>query len=309
VTPGRFRTGVSATTPAASRKEWVDRVRRLDDQGHDVLLMPDHLGLWPPFTPLVAAAEASDRLRFGTLVLNNEFWNPVLLAREAAAVDVLTGGRLELGLGAGHAALEFAASGITYDPPGVRVGRLAEAVPLVRRLLAGEAVNHDGAFHLEGANLGLATAQSQVPVMVGGNGDRVLRIAAEHADIVGLVGFTSGTGLVHTDLSHFTWDGLADRIAHVRRCAGPRFDGLELSVLVQRVTIADAPRVAAEEFAGGGDVDVDTLLDSPFALFGSGAAIAERLERLRAEHGVTYVTTFEHSAEALAAARSHLTSQ
>jgi probable F420-dependent oxidoreductase len=309
VTPGRFRTGVSATTPAASRKEWVDRVRRLDDQGHDVLLMPDHLGLWPPFTPLVAAAEASDRLRFGTLVLNNEFWNPVLLAREAAAVDVLTGGRLELGLGAGHAALEFAASGITYDPPEVRVGRLAEAVPLVRRLLAGEAVNHDGAFRLEGANLGLATAQSRVPVMVGGNGDRVLRIAAEHADIVGLVGFTSGTGLVHTDLSHFTWDGLADRIAHVRRCAGPRFDGLELSVLVQRVTIADAPRVAAEEFAGGGDVDVDTLLDSPFALFGSGAAIAERLERLRAEHGVTYVTTFEHSAEALAAARSHLTSQ
>ena len=284
-------------------------MRRLDDQGHDVLLMPDHLGLWPPFTPLVAAAEASDRLRFGTLVLNNEFWNPVLLAREAAAVDVLTGGRLELGLGAGHAALEFAASGITYDSPGVRVGRLAEAVPLVRRLLAGEAVNHDGAFHLEGANLGLATAQSQVPVMVGGNGDRVLRIAAEHADIVGLVGFTSGTGLVHTDLIHFTWDGLADRIAHVRRCAGPRFDGLELSVLVQRVTIADAPRVAAEEFAGGGDVDVDTLLDSPFALFGSGAAIAERLERLRAEHGVTYVTTFEHSAEALAAARSHLTSQ
>jgi probable F420-dependent oxidoreductase len=309
VTPGRFRTGVSATTPAASRMEWVDRVRRLDDQGHDVLLMPDHLGLWPPFTPLVAAAEASDRLRFGTLVLNNEFWNPVLLAREAAAVDVLTGGRLELGLGAGHAALEFAASGITYDPPGVRVGRLAEAVPLVRRLLAGEAVNHDGAFHLEGANLGLATAQSRVPVMVGGNGDRVLRIAAEQADIVGLVGFTSGTGLVHTDLSHFTWDGLADRIAHVRRCAGPRFDGLELSVLVQRVTITDAPRVAAEELAGGGDVDVDTLLDSPFALFGSGAAIAERLERLRAEHGVTYVTTFEHSAEDLAAARSHLASQ
>ncbi|MGH9229882.1 MAG: TIGR03621 family F420-dependent LLM class oxidoreductase [Acidimicrobiales bacterium] len=302
-----FRTGVVAVAPAATRGEWLDRVRRIDDQGHDALLMPDHLGLWPPLTPLVVAAGASDRLRLGTQVLDNEFWNPVLLAREAAAADVLTDGRLELGLGAGHAAVEFAASGIPYDPPGVRVGRLAEAVPLVRRLLAGEVVNHDGAYRLEGAATGLATAQSPVPVMVGGNGDRVLRIAAEHADIVGLVGVTAGTGRVHTDLSHFTWDGLVDRIAHVRRCAGPRFEGLELSVLVQRVTIAQDRRVAAEEFAGGADVDV--LLDSPFALFGSEAAIAEQLDRLRTEHGVTYVTTFEHSAETLGAIRGHLARQ
>jgi probable F420-dependent oxidoreductase len=305
----RLRTGIIAMAPAATRNEWLERVRRIDDQGHDVLLMPDHLGLWPPFPPLVAIAGASDRLRFGTLVLNNEFWNPVLLGREAAAVDVLTGGRLELGFGAGHAAVEFAASGIPYDPPGVRVGRLADAVPLVRRLLAGEAVNHAGAYRLDGAATGLATAQSPVPVMVGGNGDRVLRIAAEHADIVGLVGFTSGTGLIHTDLSHFTWDGLADRIAHVRRHAGPRFDDLELSVLVQRVTIVDDARVAAEEFAGGADVDVAMLLDSPFVLFGSEAAIAGQLDRLRIEHGVTYVTTFEHSAGALAASRGHLARQ
>jgi alkanesulfonate monooxygenase SsuD/methylene tetrahydromethanopterin reductase-like flavin-dependent oxidoreductase (luciferase family) len=133
-----LRTGVIALEPAPSRAAWLDRVRRLDDQGHDVLLTPDHLGLWPPFSPVVAAAEASDRLRFGTLVLNNEFWNPVLLAREVAAVDVLTDGRIELGMGAGHAEVEFAASGIPYDPPGARVARLAEAVPLVRRLLAGE---------------------------------------------------------------------------------------------------------------------------------------------------------------------------
>jgi probable F420-dependent oxidoreductase len=289
--------------PAATRTEWLDRVRRIDGQGHDVLLMPDHLGMWPPFTPLVAAAEASDRLRVGTLVLNNEFWNPVLLAREATAVDVLTGGRLELGMGAGHAAIEFAACGIPYEPPGARVGRLAEAVPLVRRLLAGEAVNHDGAYRLEGAATGLAAAQAPVPVMVGGNGDRVLRIAAEHADIVGLVGFTAGTGLVHTDLSHFTWAGLADRIAHVRRCAGLRFDELELSVLVQRVRIVEDARAAAAEFAGGSGVDLDMLLDSPFVLFGTESSIADRLDRLRTEHGVSYVTTFEHSAEPLAAAR------
>jgi probable F420-dependent oxidoreductase len=304
-----FRTGIVAMAPAATRTEWLDRVRRIDAQGHDVLLMPDHLGMWPPFTALVAAAEASDRLRFGTLVLNNEFWNPVLLARDATAVDVLTGGRLELGMGAGHAAIEFAACGIPYEPPGARVGRLAEAVPLVRRLLAGEAVNHDGAYRLEGAATGFAAAQAPVPVMVGGNGDRVLRIAAEHADIVGLVGFTAGTGLVHTDLSHFTWAGLADRIAHVRRCAGPRFDELELSVLVQRVRIVDDARAAAAEFAGGTGVDLGMLLDSPFVLFGTESYIANRLDRLRTEHGVTYVTTFEHSAEPLATTAARMSRQ
>jgi probable F420-dependent oxidoreductase len=288
--------------PPATRRQWLDCVRRIDDQGHDVLLMPDHLGLWPPFSPLVAAAGASDRLRFGTQVLNMEFWNPVLLAREAAAVDVLTDGRLELGFGAGHAAVEFRAAGIAYDPPRERVARLAEAVPLVRRLLAGERVDHDGRYRLDDAATGLATAQSPVPVLVGGNGDRVMRIAAEHADVVGLVGFTAGTGLVHTDMSHFNWAGLAERITHVRRCAGDRFDDIELSVLVQKVEVTDDRRAAAEAFASGVDVDRDVLLDSPFALFGPATGIADQLARLRSEHGVTYVTTFEHSAEALAAA-------
>jgi probable F420-dependent oxidoreductase len=292
--------------PAATRAAWLDRVRRIDGQGHDVLLMPDHLGMWPPFTPLLAAAEASDRLRLGTLVLNNEFWNPVLLAREATAVDILTGGRLELGMGAGHAAIEFAACGIPYEPPGARVARLADAVPLVRRLLAGESVTHDGAYRLEGAATGLAAAQAPVPVLVGGNGDRVLRIAAQHADIVGLVGFTAGSGLVHTDLSHFTWAGLADRIAHVRRWAGPRFVELELSVLVQQVRIVDDVRAAAGEFAGGTDVDVDMLLDSPFVLFGSESRVADLLDRLLTEHGVSYVATFEHSAEPLATAAGRM---
>jgi probable F420-dependent oxidoreductase len=298
----QLRTGIVAMEPPATLRQWLDRVRRIDGQGHDVLLMPDHLGLWPPFSPLVAAAGASDRLRIGTQVLNTEFWNPVLLAREAAAVDVLTGGRLELGFGAGHAAVEFRAAGIAYDPPRERVARLAEAVPLVRRLLAGERVDHDGRYHLDAAVTGLATPQSPVPVLVGGNGDRVLRIAAEHADVVGLVGFTAGTGQVHTNLSHFTWDGLAERITQVRRCAGDRFGDIELSVLVQKVDVTDDRRAAAEAFAGGLDVDLDILLDSPFALFGPATDIADQLARLRSEHGVTYVTTFEHSAEALAAA-------
>ena len=292
-----LRTGIVALEAPADPLAWRDRVRAVDDQGHDVLLMPDHLGMWPPFTPLVAAAQASDRLRFGTQVLNIDFWNPVLLAREVAAADVLTGGRLEVGFGAGHAAVEYAAAGIGYDRPAVRIGRLAEAVPIVRRLLAGETIDHHGEhYRCERAEIGIAPTQQPVPVMVGGNGDRLLRLAAAEADIVGLTGFTAGTGRTHTDLSHFTWDGLADRIAHVRRHGGTGV----LSVLVQHVEITSDRRAAAAAFAQG-RVDVDVVADSPFVLLGSEAGVAEQLARLQAA-GVSYVTAFERSAAALARA-------
>lgn len=300
-----FRTGIVPMTTFATRDDWAARVRAIDEQGHDVLLMADHLGMVPPLTPLVTAAEVSDRLRFGTQVLNNEFWNPVLLAREAATVDILTSGRLELGLGAGHAEVEFAAAGLAYDPPGPRIDRLEAAVPVVRALLAGGTVVDEPTYDLVDASLGFAAVQPRVPVMIGGNGDRVLRLAAEQADIVGLTGFTAGTGQVHTDLSHFTWDGLADRIAHVRRHAGDRFAELELSVLVQAARRTDDRRAAVAEFAGG-QMDVEPLLDSPFVLLGTDDERTAQLARLRDEMGVTYVTTFEPGAEALAAAAAPL---
>ena len=300
-----LRTGIVPTTTFATRDTWVARVRAIDEQGHDVLLMADHLGMAPPLPPLVTAAEVSDRLRFGTQVLNNEFWNPVLVAREAAAVDILTSGRLELGVGAGHAQVEFAAAGIDYDRPGRRIDRLEAAVPDVRTLLAGGTVDGEATYGLAAASLGFAAAQPRVPVMIGGNGDRVLRLAAEQADIVGLTGFTAGTGRVHTDISHFTWDGLADRIAHVRRHAGDRFDDLELSVLVQAVRRTDDRRAAVAEFAAG-QMEVEPLLDSPFVLVGSDDERTAQLARLREELGVTYVTTFEAGAEALATAAAPL---
>jgi len=275
-----MRTGIVIRSTPATRAEWDDEVRRVDGLGHDVLLIPDHLGLWPPLSPLVAAAYVSDRLRFGVQVLNNEFWNPVLLAREVEAVDVLTSGRLELGFGAGHAAEEFETAGIPYDPPGARIDRLAAAVPRVRELLS---------------------SREHIPFMVGGNGDRVLALAAAESDIVGLTGFTSGTGRTHTDLSHFTWTGLADRIDHVRHHAGDRFGALELSVLVQLVEVTDDRRAGAEAFAQD-RLDPDMLLDSPFVMLGSPSGLADHLARL-GEMGVGYVTAFDSSAEALAAGR------
>jgi probable F420-dependent oxidoreductase len=287
-----FRFGVSALSAAPDRATWQDQARRYEDLGFDVLLVADHLGaMFPPLVPLVSAADATERLRVGTLVLNNDFWHPVLLARDAAAVDVLTDGRLELGVGAGHAQVEYESAGLRYDRPPVRIDRLAEALPLVRRLLDGESVDHDGAnYTLRAATNGFATVQPRVPLLVGGNGDRLLAVAARHADIVGLVGFTSGTGQVHSDLSHFTWTGLAERIDHVRHHAGDRFDALELNVLVQRVALGDK-QVVAEELATQTGQPAELFLDSPFVMLGSPADLADHVSRL-CEVGVTYLVAF-----------------
>ena len=303
--PRPFRFGCVARAPFTTRADWLERVRRIDQHGFDTVLLADHLGMWSPFTALVAAADATDRLRLGVQVLNVELWNPALLAREVATADALTDGRIEVGFGAGHAEVELLAAGLRYPRAGERVDHLAEMVPLVRRLLAGEEVTVDGHYPLACSATGLTPAQDRIPFMVGGNGDRVLAIGARDADTVSLVGFTSGTGRTHTDLSHFTWAGLADRVAHVR-AAGVGRDDLELSVLVQSVTETDDRAGAAATLAARFEQPVEVMRDSPFVLIGSAAELAGQIRRLRDDHGVTYVTTFEPSAPALAAAIAQL---
>jgi probable F420-dependent oxidoreductase len=295
-----LRFGCVARAPFTARADWRERVRRIDGWGFDTVLVPDHVGMWSPFPPLLVAADASDRLRLGTQVLNIEFWNPLLLAREAATVDLLTDGRLELGFGAGHAEVEFAAAGLPYPRAGIRVDHLAEQVDLVRRLLAGETVTGGERYGLAGGATGLTTVQGHVPFLVGGNGDRVLRLAARHADIVGLVGFNSGSGQVHDDLSHFTWSGLAERVAHVRAEAGGRFEQLELSVLIQAVTVTDDRAGAVATIAARFERPAELITDSPFLLIGSVAEVADQVRRLRDECGVTYVTVFEPAGADLA---------
>jgi probable F420-dependent oxidoreductase len=285
------RFGVSSSS-ATDRDDWRHRARQYEAMGFDTLVVADHLGgVLSPMTALLAAADATERLRIGTFVLNNDLWSPLLLAREAVTLDLLSGGRLELGLGAGHAQEEYEAAGLRYDPPAVRVARLAETVPLLRRLLDGKTVDHEGAHvTLRQATVGVAATQARIPLLVGGNGDGVLATAAAHADTVGLVGFTAGTGRRHTNLSHFTWAGLDERIAHVRRAAGTRADALELNVLVQMVCVGDRGALA-DEVGAAFHQPPELILDSPFVLLGDAAAMVDHVERLRAA-GVSYVVAF-----------------
>jgi len=222
----------------SDRASWLALVRRWDAQGFDLLMTADHLGIWPPLLPLVVAAEASDRLRFGTHVLNAAFWNPAFLARDAAAADILTDGRVELGFGAGYARTEFEAAGIPYPSVGDRVTHLERLVVTVRALLAGETVD-DPALGLVASRVGFAPLQAPVPVMVGGNGDRVLAIGARHADAVHLLGLTSGSSTVDPTPTHFGWDGLADRVAHVGRHAVGRAAVPEVRVMLQELVVTD----------------------------------------------------------------------
>jgi probable F420-dependent oxidoreductase len=297
--PEGLRFGMSARS-ALDRRAWLDMARRCERWGFDTFWVPDHVGVFDPFAGLVAASAVTDRVRLGTYVLNVEFWNPLLLARVAATTDIVTGGRLVLGLGAGHAEVEFRQAGLAYPPPARRAARLEATLAAVRRLLAGETVDDTG-LGLQGAAVGLRTRQERVPLLVGGNGDRVLRLAGAHADAAGLVGFASGSGQTHQRLSHWSWAGLAERIAHVQgaaRSAG-RSQDPAIDVLVQRVIVTGDRETAVAELAAATGTAAGDHLDSPFVLVGTGAEIAAQLHRMH-ELGVAAVTVFESAAEALA---------
>jgi probable F420-dependent oxidoreductase len=302
--PRPFRFGVSIRTTISGR-EWADKARRAEGAGFDTLLVPDHLatGVLPPLVPLAVAAAATDRLRVGTLVLNNDFHHPVLLAREAAAVDLLTDGRFELGLGAGHMKHEYDRAGLRFDPPGVRVERMAESAGILRRLLNREELTFEGRhYQVRGHRCAPEPVQRPVPLLIGGNGRRVLTAAARLADIVGFTGFSQSEGQDGTDLTHFTDAGLAEQLGWVRAAADPgRFDQLELSTLVQSVALTRSPADAAEQLRTlAPSLSAAEVLSSPYALVGTARDIADALVDRRDRLGVSYITVFEKDLDAMA---------
>jgi probable F420-dependent oxidoreductase len=295
-----FRFGVSIRV-AASRAEWQEKARRAEALGYSTVLVADHLAdALPPLLPLVSAADATTTLRVGTFVLNNDFRHPVLVARAAAALDLLTDGRFELGLGAGHMRSEYEGIALQYDPAAARVERLGESVTIVRRLLAGEQVTFAGTHYTVSGQRCFPPGKRRVPILVGGNGRRLLELAARQADIVGLAGFSHRLGGTEVDLSSFTADGAAERVDIVRRAAGTRIADLELNALVQRVVVTDDPRSAAVELAAEFELTPEQVMSSPFLLLGTPTSMAEELVARRERFGFSYVTVFEPALEPLA---------
>lgn len=295
-----FRFAVTSSW-APSGEAWLARARRAEALGYDVLLMPDHLGRQlSPLAALAAAAAVTSRLRVGSFVFANDYRHPLVLAREAATIDLLSGGRLELGLGAGWNVPDYRRLGRPYDPPAVRVDRLAEAVPLLKRLLAGETVEHDGShYHLHGAIAGLLPVQRpRPPLLIGGGGPRMLRLAAREADIVGLLPQFDPRG--RPILRQATEGATARKVALVREAAGARFEQLELNVIVSDAGLIGsgagplASTLTLGKGAGAG------LIGTPYVLYGTLSRLRDLLLRRRERLGISYYALPARTMETMA---------
>jgi probable F420-dependent oxidoreductase len=305
-----FRFGVNALV-AGSAAEWIALARRLEELGYSTLCLPDHLtDRLAPLPALATAAAVTSQLRIGTMVLNNDFRHPVVLAREAATVDMLSEGRLELGLGAGYMKAEYEQAGVRFDRGGVRVDRLGEAVTIVTRLFEGEPVTFRGR-HYEVSEHTIhprPVQRPRPPILIGGNGPRLLTLAATEADIVALSGITFGGGGLQRDMAGFRADGVDERVRLVREAAGARFEQVELSALVQRVTVTEDRRGAAEELAQRwAGLTIDDILESPFVLLGSIDEIVDQLVARRRRWGISYYVVFRPAVDVFAPIVDRLT--
>jgi probable F420-dependent oxidoreductase len=283
-----FRFGVMVSR-AASAEAWVATARRAEELGYDILLVPDHLGgQLSPITALAVAAAATSRLRVGSYVFANDYRHPLVLAREAATLDLLSGGRFELGIGAGWNVADYRKLGLTYDPAPLRIDRLTEAVPLVKRLLAGEVVQHAGPhYRLDGAHVGPVPVQRpRPPLLIGGGGPRMLRLAAREADIVALQPQFDLRG--RPMLRQATEGATERKIAILREAAGPRFEKLELNVIVGDAGLVGSGRPAGESLLAASKSVASGLVRTPYVLYGTLGQLRDGLVRRRDRLGISY---------------------
>ena len=288
--PRAFRFGVQAHT-AKDGEEWATLARKVEDLGYSTMFVPDHFGeQLAPIPAMTAAADATTTLRVGTLVHDNDYKHPVVLAKELASIDVLSGGRLEFGLGAGWLTTDYEQSGIPKDRDGVRISRMEEAIAVYKGLFAPGPFSFTGKHYTIARLDGLPkpVQQPHPPMLIGAGGPRMLRIAARHADIVGINPSLSA-GAVTPEVAA---DALATRIdeklAIVRDAACDRFDAIELNVLVFICLITDDRRGLAEGMAPGFGLPPEDVMDIPYAWFGTIPEICDQVRAARERWGISY---------------------
>jgi probable F420-dependent oxidoreductase len=304
--PFRFAAQIAG---APTAKAWVERARQAEDLGYSSLTMPDHFGdQLAPVPALMAAADATTTLRIGTLVFDNDYKHPLVLAKEAATLDLLSDGRLELGLGAGWMKTDYEQSGITYDAPAVRVDRFEEALTVIKGVMA------DGPFSFAGQHYTISghdgspkpIQRPHPPIIIGGGGKRVLSIAARHADIIS-VNPNLREGLGGAETAPNTVPAMTTRkIEWIRAAAGDRFESIELNVLVGFCLVTDDAAKIAAGMAGAFGVSADQALHVPICLVGTIDWMVDELQRRREEWGFSYIGIDGGSWEALAPVVSRL---
>jgi probable F420-dependent oxidoreductase len=295
-----FRFAITATR-AESGDAWRAKARRIEDLGYDTLLITDHITQQlAPIPAMAAALEATTRLRVGSYVFANDYRNPVILAKEIATLDVLSGGRVEFGLGAGWYQRDYDMLGLPYDPPAKRVSRMIEAVALIDRLFAEDAVDASGAFYtVHGSRvLPKPVQKPRPPLMIGGGGPRMLRFAARHADIIALnPRFDANAQPVLADL---TTGEVERKLERLRAEASARLAEVELNIFIVDTGVTDEPRSLFDALATRLKGAAAQIVDSPFFLYGSTADLKRLLLERRERLGITYYGLPEKAMEPFA---------
>jgi probable F420-dependent oxidoreductase len=297
-----FRFGVQ-TSSAPDGKAWRARARQVQDLGYATLGVPDHFGAqWGPFVALTVAAEATSTLRVGALVFANDYRHPGILAKELATLDLVSEGRVELGIGAGWMKSDYEEYGLPYDRPRRRIERLAEGVGIIKAMWSqGSSTFHGTHYDVRGAQgLPHPVQRPRPPILIGGGGRRVLSLAAREADIVGFsarltAGFV-GRDVARTALARC----FRERVAWVQDAAGERLGELELQCHTVFCRVGVDARATAELMAPEFGIAAEDVLEVPVAMMGSVAEICDRLHHRRAEFGFSYWSIPEDAFEAFA---------
>ena len=286
-----FRFGVQCAR-ASSAKEWVELARRTEANGFDCLTMPDHFtDQLAPVPALQAAADATTRLRVGALVWDNDYKHPVVLAKELATIDLLSEGRLEIGIGAGWMISDYEQAGMPYDTAGVRIDRFVEGLEIIKRAMG------DGAFSFAGRHYNITNYDGMPkpvqrpcpPILIGGGGKRVLSFAAREADIIGING-TMTAGVVGPDaISTMTAAAVEEKVTIVREAAGSRLADIEMNIRTFFVKVTDDADGTISGMAQMIGVEPSMVAETPFALIGPTDKIVEDLIARRERWGFSYI--------------------
>ena len=306
----KFRFGV-ACSKGRSRREFTELARKVEALGFSTLFVPDHFVEHDlaPTVALAHAAAVTDRLRVGTFVLGNDYKHPVVCAREMASLDLLSDGRLELGIGAGWMTADYEKAGIPLDPPGVRIARLAESITIMKGLFAPGPFTFEGKYYRVTELDGMPKpVQQPVPFFVGGGAPKILGLAAREAQIVGInANLRSGDGASSDAAKSLTPAATDQKIGWVKAAAGDRFAELELQSLVGFVMVTDDPTPILEGIANAFGVSVDDARVAPPCLVGSEDGIVASLEERRERWQMSYHVIDDNAIDAFAPVVARLT--
>jgi probable F420-dependent oxidoreductase len=282
---------------------WAQSARELESSGYSTLFVPDHFDEgYGPIAAMATAAAATTTLRVAPAVLAVDFRHPAVLARELASIDQLSGGRLEVGLGAGYQVADYRASGLRMDPPGVRVDRLREYVAVLRGLFAGGVFDHDGEHYAISGLDGTPkpSRRGGPPILVAGGGRRLLTFAARHADIIGVNPSLPTSERAAQSARDAAPERIDEKFAWIREAAGDRLSALEFHAWLRVAAVTGDARGAIEPFAAYSGMDPAQALASPVALVGTPEEIVERLHERQERWGYSYYTLQQPAAREFA---------